>query len=234
MKNLETINGINTALINGAVGAIEVRCKQPKADALEFTAAAQISSPGLVKLVVLSHPHPLYGGTMNNKVITTLERTFLSLGYITVAYNFRGVGQSSGLHDHGAGEQDDLAAVLSWASQRFKAEHIVLAGFSFGSYVTLQALNQAWLNDYKPFIKGICTVAPPVGLYDFNGLHVQDVPWVVIQGGQDEVVSAQGILNWIMSASAPQTADVYWRGTASHFFHGELVWLKNTVLGIYG
>lgn len=177
-----------------------------------------------IKLVVLSHPHPLHGGTMNNKVVTTLERAFQTLGYITVAYNFRGVGQSSGVHDHGVGEVEDLLQVVEWAKARFKSTHLTLAGFSFGSYVLLRA--------YKLFneslaVDALCTVAPPVGLYDFSAMHPLQAPWVLVQGGQDEVVPAVEIAHWALSGEVQP--DIYWRADASHFFHGELIWLRSVI-----
>lgn len=197
-----------TRLIDGPSGCIELRAK--------FVPHEE----GKQKIVVISHPHPLYGGTMNNKVVTTLERAFSGKGYSTVAYNFRGVGGSEGKYDNGEGEQQDLLAVVDWAKQQFKPVNIVLAGFSFGSYVSLKSVKACKAD-------ALCTVAPPVGLYDFSQIKKINVPWVLIQGGQDEVVSAKEILDWSMGLSAKP--DIYWRDGASHFFHGELVWLKKVI-----
>ena len=197
-----------TLLISGPVGKLEIRVKPSVHD---------VDSG---KAVVISHPHPLYGGTMNNKVVTTMERAFSSLGYTTVAYNFRGVGESEGEYDGGIGEQADLIAVLDWLNAKYELTHTVLAGFSFGSYVSLNALA-------KCKVDAICTVAPPVGLYDFSVINDVDIPWSLIQGGQDEVVSAQEILDWAMNQE--NKPDIYWRDGASHFFHGELVWLRKII-----
>ncbi len=217
-------------LIDGAVGAIEVRYS-----------AIEEGDECPDKLVILSHPHPLHGGTMTNKVVTTMERTFQSLGYATVAYNFRGVGQSEGKYDHGEGEQADLLAVIQWAKQTFNSEYLTLAGFSFGSYISLKIAHSKQVE-----VNALCTVAPPVGLYDFSDLLSKEgggrgelsllkrgysgveISWTLIQGGQDEVVSAKEILNWAMSQ--PNKPDVYWREKAGHFFHGELIWLKKVIL----
>ncbi|WP_019557700.1 alpha/beta hydrolase [Thiomicrorhabdus arctica] len=209
-----------TELIPSQNGLIEVRYKA-------LSSESEVTDK-VMKLVVLSHPHPLYGGTMNNKIITTMERAFQSLGYVTVAYNFRGVGKSEGEHDQGIGEQNDLVEVIEWAKQRFKSTHLTLAGFSFGSYVALKA--------YQEFNKtlsvdALCTVAPPVGLYDFSGIHPVKVPWVLIQGGKDEVVSSTEILRWAMAGELQP--DIYWRAKAGHFLHGELIWLKNIILLVY-
>ncbi len=203
-------------LIDGVVGAIEVRYS-----------AIEEGDECPDKLVILSHPHPLHGGTMTNKVVTTMERAFQSLGYATVAYNFRGVGQSEGEYDHGEGEQADLLAVIQWAKQTFNSEYLTLAGFSFGSYISLKVAHSKQVE-----VNALCTVAPPVGLYDFSALLSKEgggeISWTLIQGGQDEVVSAKEILNWAMSQ--PNKPDVYWREQAGHFFHGELIWLKKVIL----
>lgn len=209
-----------TELISGQNGLIEVRYKGLSSESEE--------SQTEIKLVVLSHPHPLYGGTMSNKVVTTMERAFQSLGYVTVAYNFRGVGKSEGEHDQGLGEQDDLVQVVEWAKKRFKSTHLTLAGFSFGSYVALKAYQEC---NERLCVDALCTVAPPVGLYDFSGVHPVKVPWVLIQGGKDEVVSASEILQWAMAGEFQP--DIYWRAEASHFFHGELIWLKKIILLAY-
>ncbi len=202
--------------IDGPAGMIELRCSLISED-METPEA----------LVILSHPHPLHGGTMNNKVVTTMERAFQSLGYVTVAYNFRGVGQSDGVYDHGEGEQADLLAVIKWAQQHFNVNHLILAGFSFGSYVSLKVVQSAQVE-----VQALCTVAPPIGLYDFSGIFLrkdrQDIAWTLIQGGQDEVVSAQAVLDWAMNQK--NKPDLYWREGAGHFFHGELIWLKKVIL----
>lgn len=203
----------NNQIISATVGELEVRLKQQK--------SAEQS-----KLVVISHPHPLYGGTMDNKVVTTLERAFYNLGFHTVTYNFRGVGASHGEYDNGVGEQQDLKDVMQWAQHLLEPETTVLAGFSFGSYVILKGLS-----NYSG-VNGLCTVAPPVGLYDFSSIDNIQPEWTLIQGGADEVVSAKEILDWAMSRKT--IPDVYWRAKASHFFHGELIWLRKVVETSFG
>lgn len=170
--------------------------------------------------VVLSHPHPQFGGTMDNKVVTTMERTFQSLGYGTVTYNFRGIGLSEGHYDGGKGEQQDLAQVVLWLKQTYEVEKLILAGFSFGSYIALKQC-QALQAD------AICTVAPAVGMYDFSDIEVS-VPWVLIQGGEDEIIPAKEVLDWAFKQE--NQPDIYLRSQASHFFHRQLVWLKQVLL----
>lgn len=197
-------------IIEGDAGALEIRVH-----------SQQEENNGVV---IISHPHPLYGGTMNNKVVTTLEKSFVNQGYQTIAYNFRGVGESEGEYDNGIGEQEDLLSVVNWAKQNFPPTKLILAGFSFGSYVSLKVYETAEADC-------LCTVAPPVGLYDFSVIDNVEIPWMLIQGGKDEVVDSEGIIQWAMSRSV--VPDVYWRSKASHFFHGELLWLRQIIQANY-
>lgn len=198
-----------STLIDGPVGQLECRVGKVKPGR---------QPPGLV---VLTHPHPLYDGTMNNKVVTTMEKAFAQAGWQTMAFNFRGVGRSDGFYDHGLGEQQDLAAVVNWAQGMFGDLPLALAGFSFGAYVSL-------MQAFDLQASKLVTVAPPVNLYDFSNLHLpQRLDWSLIQGGQDEVVPPYKVANW-MRGIKPRP-DVYWREAASHYFHGELIWLKHVV-----
>ena len=197
------------SLIEGPVGALECRVGKVKPGK---------TPPGLV---VLSHPHPLHGGTMNNKVVTTMEKAFHQAGWQTIAFNFRGVGRSEGSYDEGRGEQKDLAAVVTWAQGLFGELPLALAGFSFGSYISLMQAKTLQ-------VQKLVTVAPPVNLYDFKALELpKEMDWSLIQGGQDEVVPPYKVANW-MRGIEPRP-DVYWRESASHYFHGELIWLRKLV-----
>ncbi|QKI88593.1 alpha/beta hydrolase [Thiomicrorhabdus xiamenensis] len=194
-------------LIPGAVGEIEA----------EFVLQDE-------NLVIISHPHPLYGGTMHNKVVTTLWKAYQEMGFSTLRYNFRGVGMSEGEHDYAQGEVEDLKAVLRWARTQGDFSRVHLAGFSFGSYISIKAASEL-----KP--ASLCTVAPPVGLYSFESQDIgrldSATQWLLIQGGQDEVVAADGVLQWVETLS--HKPDICWREQASHFFHGELLWLRKAV-----
>ncbi|WP_235584637.1 alpha/beta hydrolase [Thiomicrospira sp. WB1] len=218
---MEIMPASSTSLvIPGEVGPLQARLTRPGASRLAE------SSPSVhdTAWVVLSHPHPQYGGTMDNKVVTTLERTFQQLGWGTLAYNFRGVQESAGDYDEGLGEQYDLAAVVEWLRATESVSHLTLAGFSFGSYISVaqaDALNADQL----------CTVAPPVSLYDLSGFHPK-AEWLLIQGGQDEVVDPKEVLDWALARE--QVPDLVWRAQASHFFHRQLVWMKQLLLGHYG
>jgi alpha/beta superfamily hydrolase len=159
----------------------------------------------------------LYGGSLSNKVVTSLAKGFLLANFRVVRFNFRGVGQSEGAYDGGDGEQADLLAVHAFARAQWPQEKVRLAGFSFGAYVALRAHPGMELED-------LMVVAPPVDLYDFSRVPAPQAPWSLILAGDDEVVCTQAILDW--HADLPVKAHVYWRRGASHFFHGQLIWLR--------
>lgn len=208
-------------LIDGEVGQLELRvldASQGKSD------PNSDKGKNAQKWVVISHPHPEFGGTMDNKVVTTMERFFQAQGYCTVTYNFRGVGQSVGRYDGGAGEQLDLQAVVDWVRNRESFESLILAGFSFGAYVTLAAQPAI-------FADHLLIVAPPVGLYDFSALEEVHVPWNMVVGLEDEVINAKEMLDWALARQLKPS--LYCRSEASHFFHGQLIWLKKTLKSLY-
>jgi len=205
----------SSVLIKGKVGQLELRT---------FIHQQALADSKLPDLVVISHPHPEFGGTMDNKVVTTLERSFKALGCNTVTYNFRGVGASEGAYDGGVGEQLDLLTVVDWAKQNMSFNQLILAGFSFGAYVTLAA---------QPNVQAdrLIVVAPPVGLYDFSEIKEVSVPWDMIVGLEDEVVSVAEMIEWAVSRKLQPS--LYCRAGASHFFHGQLIWLKKILNSLY-
>jgi alpha/beta superfamily hydrolase len=172
--------------------------------------------------VIICHPHPLFGGTMNNKVVTTLERTFKELGLATVRFNFRGVGKSEGIYDEGKGEVQDLIAIVDWVKKNNPENSLWLAGFSFGSYVA--AVGATVL----PCEKLIC-IAPPVTRFGFVDLKVQ-CPWIVVQGEEDDVVIPSDVYAWVDSQSnKPVLIKI---PGASHFFHGKLMELRDQLFAV--
>lgn len=199
-----------STIIPGAVGDLEVRFFLPQ--------------DSLNRWAVISHPHPQHGGTMDNKVVTMLEKSYQSLGFGTVVFQFRGVGLSQGEFDNAEGEQADLSALVAWLRQTQPVEFLVLAGFSFGAYITLKQANVLKADH-------VVVVAPPVNLYDFNLVKKPKVPWVVILGSKDEVVPPLSVLDWALKGT--NVPDLHWRSGASHFFHRQLVWLKKVVLSLY-
>lgn len=184
-----------------------------------------ISSPLEPKNVtcIICHPHPVQGGTMHNKVVYTLASTMESLNIKTVRFNFRGVQKSEGAFDHGVGELDDLIAVVDWVKTHCPKDDIWLAGFSFGAYI---AIKGSKICDAKQLI----AVAPPVGHSYFNDLPQITCPWILAQGEQDEVVDANRVLNWGRAqVPAPQFIVM---PDAGHFFHGQLVVLKERLVQV--
>ena len=190
-----------TLALPGPAGAIETltACPAPNHDA--------------GATVVICHPHPLYGGTLHNKVVHTLARGFVDLGLRSVRFNFRGVGQSAGSFANGVGETDDLLAVIEWVRTRRPNDRIWLAGFSFGAYVALRAAASAQ-------VAGLVTVAPAVHLYDFGVLELPTCPWLLIQGEADEVVPVEAVRAWLAGLRVPP--QVLFVPGVGHFFHQRL------------
>ncbi|RDI46940.1 alpha/beta hydrolase [Aquicella lusitana] len=189
-----------TLLIPGPIGQLEMITAEPLAEPQDAWG-------------IVCHPHPLFGGTMNNKVVTTLSKTFQYLGLATVRFNFRGVGKSEGEFDKGIGELEDLLAVIDWIQQEHPVRDIWLAGFSFGAYVAAKAATQVPA-------KKLITVAPPVQHFPMQTLPPILCPWVLAQGELDEVVPPEEVLAW---AEAREPKPIILRfPEAGHFFHGQL------------
>jgi uncharacterized protein len=171
---------------------------------------------------VICHPHPLFGGTMTNKVVHMLARSCHELGVPTLRFNFRGVGASAGQYDDGRGETDDALAVIEHGRTLWPGAALWLAGFSFGAWVALRAAPRA-------AAARLVTVAPPVGRWDFAGLGTPGCPWLIVQGDQDELVDAAAVQQWAaLQQPAPQLALL---AGAEHFFHGRLNELRDVVNG---
>jgi len=194
--------------LQGPAGVLEALCDTP-AGAARGTA-------------VIAHPHPLYGGTQNNKVVQTLARAFVQAGWTAVRFNFRGVEGSAGTYDEGRGETADLLAVVA---QVAPAGALALAGFSFGAFVTSHAadsLVQAGRLPEKLVLVGTAAsrfevppLAPP--------LHERSL---VVHGEQDDTVPLASVLDW----ARPQHLPVTVIPGVEHFFHGQLPLLKGLVL----
>lgn len=172
-------------------------------------------------LAIICHPHPLMGGTLDNKVVFTLHRAVRNLGLISIRFNFRGVGSSAGAYDHGAGEQDDLLAVLAWANAS-GTRRLWLAGFSFGSFVAAMAWPRALAAGWSPL--ALVLVGPPVTRFPLAG-HVLPAGTRVIYGDADEVVDPEAIHAWL--ATQPAALDIRVLAGAGHYFHGRLSELRD-------
>jgi len=189
---------------------------------LEGVLAMPSNSETISQVAVICHPHPLHGGTMNNKVVNFVGKSFNEAGFATLRFNFRGVGASEGKFDYGQGETDDTLAAVQWMSKRFPGATIWLGGFSFGSYAAVRASSQL------EKIAGLITVAPAVNLFDFRELALPTCPWLVVQGDQDEVVPCADVMAW--ANTLVQRPSIIRMKGAGHFFHGRMNDLRSTLL----
>lgn len=184
--------------------------------------AIDAASPGTEPrgLAVLCHPHPLHGGTMDNKVVITLSRALAQSGYRCVRFNFRGIGASAGAWDEGRGEVDDALAVV--AAHRQPGEPLVLGGFSFGGYVASQAAARLAAEGEGHRATRLVLVAPAAGNFKLAPVPADTL---VVHGESDDVVPLSAVLDWARPQSLPITLVP---GTG-HFFHGQLTLLKQIV-----
>lgn len=169
-------------------------------------------------LAIIAHPHPLYGGTMDNKVIHTLVRAFVGIGYVCARMNFRGVGLSEGVHDHGQGETDDIQLLLEHMQRSYPDLPLALAGFSFGTLV------QAQLHQRLPAasVERMVFVGTAAGKWD-----VPNVPdnTILIHGELDETIPLSDVFAW----ARPQDLPVWVIPGADHFFHRKLQHIRDLV-----
>lgn len=182
-------------------------------------------------VALILHPHPLYGGTMNNKVTYTLYQTFLRNGFNVCRFNFRGIGRSEGAFDNGDGELNDAASALDWLQvQNPDAQEFWIGGFSFGAWIAMQLLMR------RPEITGFVSVAPPANKYDFNFLAPCPVSGQIIQGTADEVVPAESVRNLVgkLSKQRGLNIDLQMIDGADHYFLDYLPALYKSVSAYLG
>ena len=161
---------------------------------------------------------------MQNKVVTTLARTFANLGAIAVRFNFRGVGASAGGYTDGEGERDDVLAVMDWSRARWPGLRVYLGGFSFGAAMALGVAARA-----AP--AGLVTVAPPVTRLPAD-FEPPRCPWLLVHGSADDVVAASPVIEWANALAAPPRIVVV--DGVGHYFHGHLNVLGNAVAEFFG
>ncbi|AJG17756.1 alpha/beta hydrolase [Cupriavidus basilensis] len=203
--------------VAGPVGAIDVSVDLPQAGAPRG-------------LALVAHPHPLFGGTKDNKVAQTLARSFVQLGYATVRPNFRGVGGTAGSHDNGVGEQDDLLAVIGWMRTQSQWSPdaatlpLALAGFSFGSFVASHVARR--LAEAGTPAQRLAMVGTAASRWE-----VANVPadTIVIHGEQDDTVPLASVFDW----ARPQELPVIVIPGADHFFHRKLHLIKQLVVNAW-
>ena len=172
-------------------------------------------------VALIAHPHPLLGGTMDNKVVQTLARAFVTAGWTALRFNFRGVGASAGVYDEGRGETEDLLALV--ASQAPDGP-LAVAGFSFGSFVASRALQSLWP---ARSVEKIVLVGTAAARFEVATLPAESHDsTLVIHGEVDDTVPLQAVLDWARPQSLPVTVIP----GGEHFFHGQLPLLKNLVV----
>jgi alpha/beta superfamily hydrolase len=189
--------------------------------AIECAVDAPAATPRGV--AVVCHPHPQHGGTMDNKVVQTLARAFMQLGYTAVRFNFRGVGASAGAWAQGPGEIDDALAVI--AALRAPGQPLVLAGFSFGGYVASNAAARL-AAAHGAAAERLVLVAPAASRFDMAAVPSDTL---LIHGEADDVVPLAAVFDWARPLALPVTVIP----GAGHFFHGQLSLLKSLVAGAW-
>lgn len=175
-------------------------------------------------IALVAHPHPLFGGTMDNKVAQTLARTFVALGYAAARINFRGVGASEGVHDHGHGEADDMMLLLEHMRARYPGLPLALSGFSFGTFVQSQ-LQQRLIAAGTP-AERLVLVGSAAGKWAMPEIPANTI---LIHGELDETIPLQDVFDWLR----PQDIPVIVIPGADHFFHRKLQHIKSLIIQLW-
>jgi uncharacterized protein len=195
-------------------------------------AVVEDPAPGTMPraFLLVCHPHPLHGGTMTNKVVTTLARTAHAQGIPSLRFNFRGVGASEGTYDEGRGETLDALAAVAFGRQRWPDAALWLAGFSFGGVVALRASTTRGIGTVGKLI----TIAPALGrnFGSVRDISVPSCPWMVVQGDADEVIDGDLVIEWAGQLDPAPRLEVL--PGVGHFFHGHLPALQAVVAAFLG
>lgn len=177
---------------------------------------------------IILHPHPMHGGTMNNKVVYHLYHAFASNGFSVLRFNFRGVGRSQGNFDNGIGELSDAASALDWLQlQNPNASSFWMGGFSFGSWIGMQLLMR------RPELEGFVAISPPAGNNDFNFLSPCPAHGLIVQGNQDSIVAEEDVNKLAQKLSKQKNAGIEYQviRDADHFFRGKIDELRDVTYG---
>jgi len=205
---------LERVLVAGPAGNIETVIEHPA------VFPADGVSEGIRGIALVCHPHPLFGGTLDNKVVATLARAFVELGYVALRPNFRGVGRSEGEHDHGKGETEDMLALIAHARERFGDLPVALAGFSFGGYVQTRVAQR--LAPERVVLVGVAAGDLGERRYETPAVPAETL---VIHGELDETVPLGRVLDW----ARPQELPVVVIPGADHFFHRRLHLIRSIV-----
>jgi alpha/beta superfamily hydrolase len=209
--------------IEGPAGALQALIETPQTEHGE-----PLTVPAFA---VVCHPHPLFGGTLDNKVVHTVARAFEHLGAPAIRFNFRGVAASAGSYDEGRGESEDTLAIIEFGRQRWPGAPLWLAGFSFGGAVAVQIAAAAKAERLVLVAPGITCLERA----DFDAARAAQptCPWLIVQGDADDVVPAPAVLGWAAARQplpgVPAPAVTVLPG-AGHFFHGRINELREAVL----
>ena len=201
--------------LEGPAGPLELLIETPPA-------AGAGDPAGPRAFAVVCHPHPLHGGTLDNKVVWTVARAFEQLGAPAIRFNFRGVGASGGRYDDGRGETEDALAVVGYGRERWPGAALWLAGFSFGGVIALRAAA-------VEACERVVLIAPGITRIDTAGVGAPGCPMLIVQGDADDVVPAPAVLEWARTLHPAPTIRVL--TGAGHFFHGRTLELRDAVLG---
>ena len=199
-------------MFNGPDGRIEAR----------FHKSALKNAPCALVL----HPHPLHGGTMNNKVVYNTYKAFVRSGFSVLRINFRGAGRSQGTFDNGVGELTDAATALDWLQlQNPDNSNFWIAGFSFGAWISLQLLMR------RPEIQGFIAISPPANQYDFSFLSPCPSSGLIIQGDEDSIVTESSVADLADKLSRQRGSDISYHVVpgADHFFRDKIDNLSQTM-----
>jgi len=186
---------------------------------------AESSNPKAPIALVL-HPHPMYSGTMNNKVVYNVYKTLFENDFTVFRINFRGVGRSMGEYDEGIGEMTDAATALDWLQVHYPmSKFTLISGFSFGAWIAMQLIMR------RPEITNFLAISPPVDKYDFSFLSPCPIPGLIIQGNMDSVVSEESVHELALRLSKHKNINIDYRMIhgADHFFRGKIDLLNNEI-----
>ncbi|MBP8202547.1 MAG: alpha/beta fold hydrolase [Pseudomonas sp.] len=188
--------------------------------------ALWLDTPGSRGVALICHPNPVQGGTMLNKVVSTLQRTARDCGLATARFNYRGVGASAGSHDMASGEVDDAEAVAHWLRAQYPDLPLTLMGFSFGGFVATALGGRLEAQGVMP--EKLFMLAPAVQRLTAETPPASHCPLVLIQPDDDEVIDPQTVYHW--SAALGRAHELLKVAECGHFFHGKLTDLKDLLL----
>ena len=215
----------STIILEGAAGSLELLVSPSKITNTGNVSKINNSSTEEI-VAIICHPHPLHQGTMNNKVVYTTHSAFSSLGFNTIRFNFRGVGKSAGVHDHGVGETEDLITIINWIKAIKPECKLILAGFSFGAFIALKAS--------KVFdCLLLVSIAPAVSNQDYRSMLPVECPWLILQGEDDEIIPPKMVFDLVdelLGSSLEHPLKLIKFPNVGHFFHGALTDLKTEII----